>query len=165
MSLRCALLISTVCAAFVADPASAQYGTRESRLPPTARPAESTPPGGEITRLSANDQIRLQLTKTGIALGLTAEQKPLWEGYRREALALLEQRPSEASTEEVTVLTPFSERSNILRARLVAFDRLGEAAKKLYSALSEEQRKTADRMLSATIPPPYPTASDRPPER
>lgn len=109
----------------------------------------------EVTRLSANDEARLGLAKAHVALRLEPEQEHLWQAYERAALALLDTPRAERASTAAGPVEKIAQRSNAVRQRAGAFEQLHEAAGKLYSALSPEQKKTADRVLAATLPPAY----------
>jgi hypothetical protein len=106
----------------------------------------------EATRLSANDQIRMQLTNARLALKLTAEQNPPWQSYEDKVLALIAEQPQGASDSAVKQIDRNAE---LLRGRLAAMQDLAHAAKDLYAILSDDQKTVAERMLGATVPPAY----------
>ena len=110
---------------------------------------------GEVTQLSANDEARLSLTKTHVALRLGPEQEHLWQAYESAALALLDTPRAERDQPGEGPIEKIAQRSKAIRQRAAAFEQLHGAANKLYSGLSPEQKKTADRMLAATMPPAY----------
>ena len=109
----------------------------------------------EVTRLSANDEARLSLTKAHVELRLAPEQEQLWQAYQSAALALLDTPRAERGYSGGGPVEKIAQRSNALRQRAAAFEQLHEAASKLYSGLSPEQKRTADRVLAATMPPAY----------
>jgi hypothetical protein len=111
----------------------------------------------EVTRMSANDQIRLQLTNARVGLKLSPEQSVSWQVYEKKVVELLGDSTHGArTTSGVNVVKQIDETVGILRIRLAAFEDLADATKKLYAMLSDEQKGIADRMLSATVPAPYP---------
>jgi hypothetical protein len=115
-------------------------------------PRDSGGERSEVTRLSANDQIRMQLTNTRLALKLTAEQNPAWQSYEDKVIALISEQPQSASDSAVKQIDRNAE---LLRSRLAAMQDLAYAAKDLYAILSGDQKAVAERMLGATVPPAY----------
>jgi hypothetical protein len=115
-------------------------------------PRDSGGERSEVTRLSANDQIRMQLTNTRLALKLTAEQNPAWQHYEDKVIGLISEQPQSASDSAVKQIDRNAE---LLRGRLAAMQDLGYAAKDLYAILSDDQKAVAERMLGATVPPAY----------
>jgi Spy/CpxP family protein refolding chaperone len=106
----------------------------------------------ETTRLSANDQIRMQLTNARLALKLAPEQNPPWQSYEDKVIALIAEQPQSASENAVKQIDRNAE---LLRSRLGAMQDLADAAKKLYATLSDDQKVVAERMLGTTVPPAY----------
>jgi hypothetical protein len=106
----------------------------------------------EATRLSANDQIRMQLTNTRLALKLSAEQNPAWQSYEDKVIGLISEQPQSANESAVKQIDRNAE---LLRSRLAAMQDLAGAAKNLYATLSDDQKAVAERMLGATVPPAY----------
>jgi len=123
--------------------------------------------------MSANDQIRLQLTDVRLALKLAPEQAAAWQSYENKVLELLDDlsrgmappAPGESAPKQI------ERRLDVARNRMTAMEELSEAATKLYAGLTEEQKGVADRMLAGTVPVLYsgtPTASrgdGRPPPK
>jgi hypothetical protein len=161
MPLRKFRFVLSVCLALViAVQASAQLGGRTRRDSDSGgRRDDAGKVPSEITRLSANDRIRLQLSRTRLALNLKSDQASLWQSYEDKAIALLEDSAHAASwSDSESGPKQVEQRVATLRARLEAFERLADTANKLYSAFSEDQKKVADKMLPATVPAPYPGA-------
>src|SRR5579885_3000317 len=79
-------------------------------------------PQGEVTRLSANDQARLAITKAKVALNVTKAQEQAWQAYEDAATALL--GTSAESARASTLSGRIEEQQAPLRSRLAAFDRL-----------------------------------------
>ncbi len=116
-------------------------------------------PGGElsdVTRLSTNDQIRMQLTSARLALKLAPEQDAAWQAYENKVVDLLSDlsRGASAPTGE-DALKQIDRKVDLARNRLAALEELSEAAKKLYATLSSEQKTVADRMIPGTVPALY----------
>ena len=142
----------------VCGDAAAQYGRR------------GTPGGGgnqpmprdEVTTMSANDQARLQLSNTRVALKLTPEQAPAWQVYENKVVDLLDDLARGVSAPDGSALKQIDARIDVVRNRLTALEDISDAAKKLYGVLTEEQKSTADRMLAASLPTLYSGAPLRP---
>jgi hypothetical protein len=115
-------------------------------------PRDSAGERSETTRLSANDQIRMQLTNARLVLKLTPEQNPPWQSYEDKVLGLIAEQPQSASESAVKQIDRNAE---VLRSRLAAMQDLADAVKKLYATLSDDQKVVAERMLGATVPPAY----------
>jgi len=123
-------------------------------------------PGGEAseaTRMSPNDQVRMQLNGVRSALKLTAEQGAAWQSYEDRVVELLEDmaRVAESPAGE-GALKQIDRKVDLARNRLSALEDLSDAAKKLYASLSSEQKATADRMLPGTVPALYAGQAIRP---
>ena len=116
-----------------------------------AQASRKSPPEG------VNSQARVQLASVRSALKLTPEQAPNWQLYESKVVDLLDDlsRGFTAPT-GVTAIRQIDARVDTVRNRLTAMEDIADAAAKLYSGLSEEQRGTADRLLAATLPTPYP---------
>lgn len=109
-----------------------------------------------VTRISANDQIRLQMTDFRLALKLAPEQNPLFDAYQSKVFDLLSDLSRGGSTpSEEPAPKQIDRKVDTVRNRLAAMEELSDAAKKLYAALNDEQRKIADRMLAGTVPTLY----------
>lgn len=124
----------------------------------------------EATRMSAGDQMRMQLASAGLALKLTPDQNALWQAYEDRVLDLLSDlsRNANAPAGE-NALQQIERKVDTVRNRLAAMEDLSDAAKKLYAALSDAQKEMADRMLPGTVPALYsgvaatPRGEGRPP--
>jgi len=105
----------------------------------------------------ADNQARAQLASVRTALKLTSEQVPNWRLYESKVVDLLDDlsRGFTAPT-GVTAIRQIDARVDIVRNRLTAMEDIADAAAKLYAVLSEQQKGTADRLLAATLPTPYP---------
>lgn len=116
----------------------------------------------EVTTMSANDHARLQLSNTRLALKLTPEQAPAWQVYENRVVDLLDDLARGAKVPDGSALKQIDARIDVVRNRLTALEDIAGAAVKLYGALTEEQKSTADRMLAATLPTLYSGAPLRP---
>ena len=105
------------------------------------------------TRLSANDQIRLRLRDLRIALNLKPEQAGAWQAYDDKVIEILSDLAHDAGTPaDGNALSQAERRVSAEQKRAVLMQQLSNAAKKLYSTLSDEQKRTADRLLPGTMP-------------
>jgi len=157
-ALRLAIL-SLVLLAVSAD-ALAQFGGRNRGGQDSGMRNRGEPSGdmSGVTRMSPNDQIRMQMTDLRLALKLAPEQNPLFDAYQGKVLDLLNDLTRGTPTPpEEPAPRQIDRKVDTVRNRLAAMEDLSDAAKKLYAALSEEQRKIADRMLSGTVPALYST--------
>ena len=125
-------------------------GTAGSSTESRARPSEAL---SDVTRLTANDQIRLQLTELRLALKLAPAQAASWQDYESRVIALLDDLGRGADVSRGGgALKQIERRVDIVRNRLAAMEDLSDAAKKLYDGLSDEQKAAADRLLPGTVP-------------
>jgi hypothetical protein len=116
----------------------------------------ATEPSSEVTRLNANDQVRLQITDVRLALKLSPEQATSWKAYEDKVLSLLDDlsRGGQVATDG-NALKQIDNRVGIVRNRLAAMEDISDAASKLYAGLSVEQKAVADRALPGTVPTLY----------
>ena len=107
-----------------------------------------------VTRLSANDQVRLHLTDLRLALKLRPEQNPLFDEYQSRIYALLSSpgQTNYTSDGAGSGLQQIDRRLEQARGRVALLEEASNAAKKLYAALDDEQKKAADRLLAGTVP-------------
>ena len=116
-----------------------------------AQPARKSPPEG------VSSQARVQLASVRSALKLTPEQAPNWQLYESKVVELLDELGRGFTPPaNVTAIRQIDARVDAVRHRLTAMEDIADAAAKLYSGLSAEQKGTADRLLAATLPTPYP---------
>ena len=125
---------------------------------------ESGQTQSEVTRLSANDRIRLALSHARTELKLRPEQETLWQAYEKGVLALLEEQAPEPPRAAAPV-DRLKQRSASLGARSSAFQDLAGAAAQLYGILTDEQKQIADRLLADTVPPEFPVSAPARPSR
>jgi len=153
-------LSGQACAQFGGSPGGMRRGGgAENR----ARSSDST---AGVTRLTANDEIRLQLTDVRLALKLSPEQAASWQAYEDRVLSLLDDlsRGGEVATGG-DALKQIDNRIGIVRNRLTAMEDIADAARKLYAGLSDEQKSVADRALPGTLPTLYSGAGASAPAR
>jgi hypothetical protein len=119
-----------------------------------AQANRKTPPESAA---SLNSQARVQLASVRSALKLTPEQAPSWQLYETKVVELLDELGRGFTPPAgVTAIRQIDARVDVVRHRLTAMEDIADAAAKLYSGLSAEQKSTADRLLAATLPTPYP---------
>ena len=119
--------------------------------------AQSGHKGPPESAASTNKQARVQLANVRSALKLTPEQSSNWQLYESKVLELLDDLGRGfAPPAGVTAIRQIDARVDLVRHRLTAMEDIADAAAKLYSGLSDEQKGTADRLLAATLPTPYP---------
>lgn len=107
----------------------------------------------ELTRMSANDQIRLRLRDLRSALNLTPEQAALWQAYENKVIELLSDsvRDTGASSGG-NALSQIDRRVTAEQRHAAAMEQLANSARQFYSTLTDDQKRTADRMLASTMP-------------
>ena len=104
-------------------------------------------------RLSANDQIRLRLTDLRIALGLKPEQAGPWQTYDDKVIEMLSDSAHDAGVSAGgNALNQIDRLVTAEQRRAAAMQQLSNAAKKLYSTLTDQQKLVADRLLPGTVP-------------
>jgi LTXXQ motif family protein len=109
-----------------------------------------------VTRMSANDQLRMHITDTRLALKLEPAQNAVWQAYEDRVIALLSDLSRGAGApSEGDAVKQIDARVDVARNRLAAMEELSDTAKKLYAILSAEQKQVADRMLAGTVPALY----------
>ena len=144
----------TACASVLAQYGGARRGGAEGREGRSRQGAVGEM--SETTRMTANDQIRMQLTGARNALKLAAEQGPAWQDYENRVIALLDDLSRGASMPSGEgALKQIDRKVDLARNRLAAMEDLSDAAGKLYAILSSAQKTVADRMLPGTVPVLY----------
>lgn len=133
--------------------ACAPLGGPAGRGEPPRREAGASPGGG----MGLLDQYQGQLQDTAAALHLSPGQLVLWNAYQERIGALLADPLKLPPYRETRPSAPqqIAGKVDTVRNRLAAMEDIQEAAAKLYAALDEEQRKTADRLLPASVPALY----------
>ena len=144
------LLLAAVC-----GQAAAQHGGR--RGGGDRDRARSDPaPRDEVTTMSANDQVRMQLSSVRSGLKLTPEQASVWQDYENKVVYLLDDLSRGVNQPQGgNALKQIDSRIDVVRNRLTAMEDIAEAANKLYASLSDEQKAMADRTLAGTLPALY----------
>lgn len=136
--------------------ASAQFGGSRRGSADSGGSSRSKSGGDDlsgVTRMSANDQIRMQLTSARLAIKLTPGQNPLFQAYENRVIGLLTDlgRGMDTPQGEET-LRLIDRRVEQARNRLAAVEEIADAARKLYAVLAPEQKEAADRTLPGTVP-------------
>lgn len=129
--------------------------------PMGGRGPANSPPGGERDEhggggpsVVANLQERLR--QTAETLHLKPTQLPLWDRYEEKVGALMsDQLKLESYQARLGALQQIARKVDTVRNRLTAMEDIQEAAGKLYAALDENQKLTADQLLSSTVPALY----------
>lgn len=128
--------------------ACAPMGDRNG--PPGGPPA----PGG--CSASVVEQLQINLHQTADALKLTPRQAVLWDAYQEKIGALMaDQMKLPSYRARQTAPQQVAQKVDVVRNRLAAMEEIQETADKLYAALDETQKRTADQMLAATLPALY----------
>ena len=117
----------------------------------------AAPASASEAQARANDQAHLQLNQARSAIQITPAQGALFESYQDSVVALLEDmaRGVPPSTAGENALKQIDRRVDLLRNRLAALEDVSDAARKLYAALTPEQKEAADRVLPGTLPALY----------
>lgn len=129
--------------------------------PMGGRGPESGPPDAERAErgtggISVVDNIQESLRLTAEALQLTPTQWPLWDRYQEKIGALMaDQMRLDAYQEHRSALLQIGRKVDTVRNRLAAMEDIHESAGKLYAALDDKQKQTADQMLITTVPTLY----------
>lgn len=122
-------------------------GASRQRAPASAAEAQAR----------ASDQAHQQLNQARSAIRITSAQGPLFDAYQDRVVALLEDMSRGVPPASVgeSALKQLDRRVDLLRNRLAAFEDVSDAARRLYAALTPEQKETADRVLLGTLPALY----------
>ena len=130
---------------------------------PPARPASNAPNDFRDARLEG----RLAYLKT--ELRITAAQTQAWDAYaatiRNDARDRVGPRenPPPAPRARPSVVDELTDRQQRLAAESARLDRIVAALKPLYAALSDDQRRMADRLLAPRDSPPVRAGMRLPP--
>ena len=154
---RSRLLLIAALLLAMAEPACSQLGLggggRDANGDRRSAREGNDPRSSGIARLSANDQIRLRLTDLRIALSLKPEQAGSWQAYDDKVVEMLSESAHDATVSTSgNALNQIDRRVSSEQKRAAAMQQLSNAAKKLYSTLSDEQKRVADRLLPGTLP-------------
>lgn len=115
------------------------------------------PTSAAEARERAADQAQMQLNSARRTLRLTPAQDPLFDTYQDRVVALLDDlnRGVPPTTVADSAIKQIDRRVDLLRNRLAALEDIADAARRLYAALTPEQKETADRVLPGTLPAMY----------
>jgi hypothetical protein len=107
----------------------------------------------DLSRMSGNDQIRLRLTDAKVALNLTSEQAGSWQHYESKVIELLAiTGRGAADSNSGNSLAEIDRNVVIEQSRAAAMEQIADAARKLYAVLTDEQKRTANRVLPGIVP-------------
>ena len=122
-----------------------------------AKQLRSAPTSASEAQARASDQAHQQLNQARTAIRITPAQGALFDTYQDRVVALLEDmsRGVPPATVGESAIKQIDRRVDLLRNRLAAFEDVSDAARRLYAALTPEQKETADRVLLGTLPALY----------
>lgn len=122
-----------------------------------AKQTRRAPASAAEAQARASDEAHMQLNQARRALRLTPAQDPLFDTFQERVVALLADmnRGVPPATAEDSALKQIDRRVDLLRNRLAAFEDVSDAVRRLYGALTPEQKQTADRVLLGTLPSMY----------
>lgn len=102
-------------------------------------------------------QLQGQLQETASALKLAPAQLVLWDAYQEQAGALMTDqiKLNRYRNSRQNALQQIAGKVDTVRNRLTALEEIQDAANQLYASLDDEQKRTADRLLPATVPALY----------
>lgn len=121
-------------------------------LPPRDGGRESA---GAMSPVAA---VQADLQQTAEALALTPAQAVLWEAYQEKVGALMADQmklPSYRTAARQSAPRQIEQKVEVVRNRLAAMEDIHEAAGRLYEALDDKQKATADQRLARTVPALY----------
>ncbi len=98
-------------------------------------------------------EVQIQLEDLQDALRLTPAQQSLWNAYSDRLLKLADdiaraRFAARRTTGDETALQQLDRLADVAHNRMTAVEDIAEAGKALYSGLSPEQKRTADRRLA-----------------
>jgi len=136
-------------------------GSRRSRDSGSHDSSGGPNPGSEVTRMSANDRVRLQLADLRFALKLAPEQNAPFDAFQGRVLALITPHPAAsdfAAAQQPAALAKVAQKVSLARGRWAEMQDIYDSAAKLYAVLTDEQKAIADRMLADAVPAPFSAA-------
>lgn len=153
---RRALVLGVAVTSF-ASLGHAQFGGGAAGGGRRGRGAEQAP-GAHATEqpLSSEaraSQIREQLYDLRVRLAITPEQSPLWDSFDAKAWdwALGKSSARPIDPDGLTAVQAIDRKVAAFRSDARRMDEVGEAVRKLYASLTEEQRQVADRFLPPAV--------------
>jgi hypothetical protein len=102
--------------------------------------------------------LQADLQKTAEALALTPAQAVLWEAYQEKVGALMADQmklPPYRAAARLSAPRQIGQKVEVVRNRLAAMEDIHEAAGRLYAALDDKQKASADQLLARTVPALY----------
>ena len=122
-------------------------------------------PGHPPSAITYNSQVRKQLEFVGKELALTPKQTVLWDNYMAKLSALISDQsdPNKSLPTLDSAPRQIQRKLDIARDRYTAVEDVSESAIKLYQSLTEDQKRTADKILPLVIPSLYASIGDSSP--
>src|SRR5574343_1985038 len=127
-------------------------GEPGSGVPPRGNSREGGGPMSPVADLQAD------LSKTAEALALAPAQAVLWDAYQEKVGALMADQmklPPYRAAARLSAPRQIEQKIDVVRNRLAAMEDIQEAAGRLYAALDDKQKSTADQLLARTVPALY----------
>ena len=145
------MIATLVCASGIAF-AQSRRGDDDEPKQRRAAPASAAE-----AQARASDQAHQQLNQARAAIRITPAQGALYDTYQARVIALLDDMNRGVSPPSAgeSALKQIDRRVDLLRNRLTAFEDVSDAVRRLYAALTPEQKETADRVLLGTLPALY----------
>lgn len=155
--LLAAALTLAGCAAQCGPPGGGPPGSRGS---PPAEMGGALPRGANsaaAARRMMIEQNNERLAKAYSQLAISAQQSTAWDSYASSVGALMADvlRAQQVEPEDAGGLQRLDLRVDAARNRYAAIENVADAMRALYASLSDDQRRTADRVLPATVPTLY----------
>jgi len=122
-----------------------------------AKQQRQGPASAAEAQARATDRALQQINQARSQIRITPAQGPLFDAYQERVMALLDDlnRGVAPASAGESALKQIDRRVDLLRNRLAAFEDVSDAARRLYAALTPEQKETADRVLLGTLPALY----------
>ena len=153
---RRALVLGAAVASF-ANLGYAQFGGGAAGGGRRGRSAEQAP-GAHATeqplsREARASQIRELLYDLRVRLAITPEQSSLWDRFDAKAWAwaLGKSSARQVDPDGLTAVQAIDRKVDAYKSDANRMDEVGEAVRKLYASLTEEQRQVADHFLPLTV--------------
>lgn len=154
--LLAAALTLAGCAAQCGPPGGGPAGSRGG---PPAEMGGAMPRGANsaaAARRMMIEQNNERLAKAYSQLAISAQQSTAWDSYASSVGALMaDLLRAQVEPEDAGGLQRLDLRVDAARNRYAAIENVADAMRTLYASLSDDQRRTADRVLPATVPTLY----------
>lgn len=133
---------------------------RQTRGGPPAEMGGTMPRGANsaaAARQMMIEQNNERLAKARSQLAISAQQSTAWDSYASSVGALMADvlRAQQVEPQDAGGLQRLDLRVDAARNRYAAIENVADAMRALYASLSDDQRRTADRVLPATVPTLY----------